>query len=193
VVHVSSPALNNCFTITNGSNSVVVVDAQYIPNVGDYVTFSGANTIGTSNITNTILNQEYAVASIVNSTAYRITVSVTANANGTGGGNTVVAAYQLPVGTNTFTVGTGWGAGPWPVTGTTSTLTNPFATTNGSNTVTVTQTAHGLTNGKAVIFSNATATGGISAPLLNTLFYVTTVNANANIHNNRWRNRYRLC
>jgi hypothetical protein len=51
VVHVSSPALNNCFTITNGSNSVVVVDAQYIPNVGDYVTFSGANTIGTSNIT----------------------------------------------------------------------------------------------------------------------------------------------
>jgi hypothetical protein len=179
VVYTSSPALNNCFTITNGSNAVTVVDGQYSPNIGDYVTFSGANTISTSNVTNTILNQEYAVASIVNSIAYTITVSVTANANATGGGNTVVAAYQQPTGLNTFTVGNGWGAGPWPVTGTISTLTNPFATTNGSNTVTVTQTAHGLTNGKAVIFSNATATGGVSAPLLNTLFYVTTVNANA--------------
>lgn len=179
VVYFSSPALNNAFTITNGSNSVVVVDGQYSPNVGDYVTFSGANTISTSNVTGTILNQEYAVASIVNSSAYRITVSVTANANASGGGNTIVASYQQPTGTNTFTVGTGWGAGPWPVTGVTSTLTNPFATTNGSNVVTVTQTAHGLTNGNAVIFSNATTTGGISSVLLNTLFYPTVANANA--------------
>jgi hypothetical protein len=58
-------------------------------------------------------------------------------------------------------------------------LTNPFATTTGSNVVTVTQVAHGVTNGNAVIFSNATATGGISAPLLNTLFYPTVANANA--------------
>jgi hypothetical protein len=179
VVYVSSPALDNAFTITNGSNSVVVVDGQYSPNVGDYVTFSGANTISTSNVTNTILNQEYAVTSIVNSSAYRITVSVTANANATGGGNTIVASYQQPTGTNTFTVGTGWGAGPWPVTGTTTALTNPFDTTNGSNVVTVTQTAHGLTNGNAVIFSGASATGGIPAVLLNTLFYPTVANANA--------------
>jgi hypothetical protein len=179
VVYASSPALNNCFTITNGSNLVVVVDTQYEPSVGDYVTFSGANTISTSNVTNVILNQEYSVTSIVNSTAYRITVSVTANANATGGGNTVVASYQQPIGLSTYTVGTGWGAGPWPDDGLISNLTNPFATTNGSNTVTVTQTAHGLTNGKAVIFSNAAATGGVPAVLLNTLFYPTVANANA--------------
>jgi len=179
IVYVSSPALDNCFTITNGSNLVTVVDAQYEPSVGDYVTFSGAATIGTSNVTNVILNQEYAITSIVNSTAYRITVSVTANANATGGGNAVVASYQQPIGLSTYTLGTGWGAGPWPVTGAITALTNPFATTNGSNVVTVTHTAHGLSNGNAVIFSNASATGGVPAVLLNTLFYPTVANANA--------------
>jgi len=179
VVYVSSPDLNNCFTITNGSNVVTVVDSQYSPSAGDFVTFSGANTISTSNITGTILNQEYEIVSLVNSIAYTITVSITANANATGGGNTVVAAYQQPIGLNTYTVGNGWGAGPWPVTGTVTSLTNPFATINGSNVVTVTHTGHGLSNGNAVIFSNATATGGISAVLLNTLFYPTVANANA--------------
>jgi len=179
VVYTSSPSLNNCFVVTSGSNLVTVLDGQYSPNAGDYVTFSGANTVTGTNVTNTILNQEYAVTSIVNTSAYRITVSVTANATANGGGNTVVAAYQQPTGLNTYTLGTGWGAGPWPVTGITTNLTNPFATTNGSNVVTVTQTAHGLSNGNAVIFANATATGGISAPLLNTLFYPTVANANA--------------
>jgi hypothetical protein len=180
VTYISSPALDNCFVVTSGSNLVTVIDGQYSPSVGDYVTFSGANTVTGTNVTGTILNAEYAVASIVNTAAYRITVSVTANASNTGGGNTVLAAYQQPIGLNTYTLGTGWGAGPWPVTGiTTNYATNPFATTTGSNVVTVTQIAHGITNGNAVIFSNATATGGISAPLLNTLFYPTVANANA--------------
>jgi hypothetical protein len=179
IVHISTPALDNCFVVTSGSNLVTVIDGQYSPSVGDYVTFSGANTVTGTNVLNTILNAEYSVTSIVNSAAYRITVSVTANASNTGGGNTVIAAYQQPIGLNTYTLGTGWGAGPWPVTGITTSLTDPFTTSSGSNVVTVTQTAHNLTNGKAVIFSNATATGGVSAVLLNTLFYPTVVNANA--------------
>ena len=179
IVDFSSPALDNCFVVTSGSNVVTVIDGQYSPSVGDYVTFSGANTVVGTNVTGTILNAEYEVASIVNSAAYRITVSVTANASNTGGGNTVIAAYQQPIGLNTYTLGTGWGAGPWPVTGITTSLTDPFTTSSGSNVVTVTQTAHNLTNGKAVIFSNATATGGVSAVLLNTLFYPSVVNANA--------------
>jgi hypothetical protein len=179
IVHISSPALDNCFVVTSGSNLVTVIDGQYSPSVGDYVTFSGANTVTGTNVLNTILNAEYEVASIVNTAAYRITVSVTANASNTGGGNTVIAAYQQPIGLNTYTLGTGWGAGPWPVTGITTSLTDPFTTTNGSNVVTVTQTAHNLANGQAVIFANATATGGVSAVLLNTLFYPSVVNANA--------------
>ena len=179
VVFTSSPDLDNCFVVTSGSNVVTVIDGQYSPSVGDYVTFSGANTVTGTNVTGTILNAEYSVTSIVNTAAYRITVSVTANASNTGGGNTVIAAYQQPIGLNTYTLGTGWGAGPWPVTGVTTSLTDPFATTNGSNSVVVTQIAHGISNGQAVIFSNATATGGVSAVLLNTLFYPTVTNVNA--------------
>jgi hypothetical protein len=179
VVFSSSPDLDNCFTITNGSNVVTVVDAQYQPNVGDFVSFVGANTVSTSNVTDLILNDEFEITSLVNSTAYTITVSVTANASATGGGNTVVASYQQPIGLNTFTLGTGWGAGPWPVSGVITVLTNPFDTVNTSNVVTVTHVGHGLSNGNAVIFSGAVATGGIPSVLLNTLFYPTVANANA--------------
>jgi hypothetical protein len=175
----TSANVANAFTITNGSNVLTVVDSSYQPNVGDYLTISNAATISTSNITAAVLNQEYSITTRINSTAYTVTMSVTANLSATGGGAATDIAYQQPVGLNTYTIGTGWGAGPWPVTGITTNLTDPFATTNGSNVVTVTQVAHGLSNGNAVIFANATATGGVSAVLLNTLFYPTVANANA--------------
>jgi hypothetical protein len=175
----TSANVANAFTITNGSNVLTVVDSSYQPNVGDYVTFSNAATISTSNITAAVLNQEYSITTRINTTAYTVTMSVTANLSATGGGAATDIAYQQPVGLNTYTIGTGWGAGPWPVTGITTNLTNPFRTTTGSNSVVVTQTAHGLSNGQAVIFANASATGGVSAVLLNTLFYPTVANANA--------------
>jgi len=178
-VTFTSANVANAFTITSGSNSMVIVDGGYSPSVGDYLTISNAASISTSNVTATILNAEYSVISIINSTAYTVTLPVTANASATGGGAATDIAYQQPIGLNTYTLGTGWGAGPWPVTGVTTNLTDPFTTLTGSNVVTVTQTAHGLSNGNAVIFANATATGGISAPLLNTLFYPTVANANA--------------
>ena len=173
----NSTGLSNPLTIVSGSNLMTVVDATYQPNVGDYLTISGASTISTSNVTATVINTEYSVTSLVNATAYKVTISVTANASATGGG-TVAIAYQQPIGLNTYTLGTGWGAGPWPDYGVTTVLTNPF-TTNATTTVTVAHTAHGLSNGAAVIFSGATATGGIPAELLNTLFYPTIVNAAA--------------
>ena len=178
VVHTSTN-VGGAFIATSGSNVVTVIDASYTPNVGDYLTISGAASLG-GNVTATVLNQEFAVNSQINSTAYTIVVSVNANGSDTGNGGAVTnIAYQQPTGLNVYSIGTGWGAGPWPVTGTVTSLTDPFATTNGSNVVTVTHTAHGLSNGNAVIFSNATATGGISAVLLNTLFYPTVANANA--------------
>jgi hypothetical protein len=175
----TSANVANAFTITSGSNVLTIVDSSYQPNVGDYLTISNAATISTSNITATVLNQEYSITTRINTTAYTVTMSVTANLSATGGGAATDIAYQQPVGLNTYTIGTGWGAGPWPVTGITTNLTDPFATTNGSNSVVVTQTAHGLTNGQAVIFSNAANTGGVSSVLLNTLFYPTVANANA--------------
>jgi hypothetical protein len=176
----TSANVASAFTITSGSNSMVVVDGGYSPSVGDYLTISNAANISTSNVTATVLNAEYSVISIINTSAYTVTLPVTANASANGGGSATDIAYQQPIGLNTYTLGTGWGAGPWPVTGTTTNYsTNPFTTTNGSNVIAVTQIAHGISNGQAVIFSNATATGGVSAVLLNTLFYPTVTNVNA--------------
>lgn len=48
---------------------------------------------------------------------------------------------------------------PWRQTGT---LTGPFATTNGSKEITVTDASHGLATGDAVNYSGATAGGGVT-------------------------------
>jgi len=52
---------------------------------------------------------------------------------------------------------------------------NCFTTVNGSNTVTVTITAHGAADGDFVTFSGAVAVGGITAATLNTEFIVDQV------------------
>ena len=57
----------------------------------------------------------------------------------------------------------------------TVTLTNPFTTTSGLATVTVTHTAHGVTDGTFVTFSGATAVGGLT---LNGEYQITYVDAN---------------
>ena len=54
-----------------------------------------------------------------------------------------------------------------PLRKTSSSLSNPLATTSGSTTVTVTDTAHGATTGDYVVLDSASATGGISADTLN--------------------------
>ena len=58
---------------------------------------------------------------------------------------------------------------------------DPFATVNGSTTVTVTDTAHGASDGDFVRFKEATATGGISADTLNRYYgyQLTYINANS--------------
>ena len=55
---------------------------------------------------------------------------------------------------------------------------NCFTTTNGSSTVTVTLTAHGVTDGAYVTFSGATAVGGIAANSLNREFQVSNATTN---------------
>ena len=112
----ASTATSGPFFASNGSNVVTVVDATYNPEVGDYVIFSGANNLysSTGNVSAAILNTEYEVASVVNATAYTVTIPTTATANDTlHGGNTTTITYLLPTGNDVYTIGTGWGAGPW--------------------------------------------------------------------------------
>jgi hypothetical protein len=63
----------------------------------------------------------------------------------------------------------------------TATLINPIATTDGSKTVTITDTTHGATSGDYIVISGATATGGITTDVLNRSegFEITVTSANA--------------
>jgi hypothetical protein len=101
------------FTATDGSNSIVVDDAGSNTQAGDFVTFSGAVSLGGA-ITADILNTEHRVATVNSSAQYTIVVGVNANASDTGdGGASTIARYQLTTGSDIFTVGVGWGAGGW--------------------------------------------------------------------------------
>jgi hypothetical protein len=57
---------------------------------------------------------------------------------------------------------------------------NPFVATNGSSTITVTDTAHGAFTGDFVTFSAAVGLGGnITATVLNANYQITVINANS--------------
>ena len=162
-----------------GSTTVTVTDTSYVPNVGDYVVIAGATTIG--GISATYLNTEQLITSVdVVNDKWTFTVPAAATSTVTGGGGTFTASYEVPVGLNVYSYSTGWGSSPWggATTPVVVVLTNPFATTNGSGNITVTQTAHGLTTGQYVAFSNASAVGGVSASALNATFQITYLTVN---------------
>ena len=101
------------FAATNGSSVITVTDAAHGAVLNDFVTFSGAASLG-GNVTAAILNAEHQVTSVTNNNIYTITVSVTANSSDSGnGGSSVVGAYQVNTGLDTNFFGTGWGAGVW--------------------------------------------------------------------------------
>jgi hypothetical protein len=101
------------FAASDGSDVVVVSDTGHGARVGDFVTFSGAVSLG-GNITDLVLNTEHQITDIINSGSYEITLSVTADASDTGDGGVVtVGSYQINTGLATSFRGDGWGAGPW--------------------------------------------------------------------------------
>jgi len=107
------------FGATDGSSSINVTDTAHGAAKGDFVTFSGASSLG-GNVTAAVLNQEYEIDSITSTSVYVITAkdtsgaTVTANSSDSGnGGSSVVGAYQINVGLDVFVDGTGWGAGAW--------------------------------------------------------------------------------
>ena len=60
------------FSATNGSSEITVADTAHGAVKNDFVTFSGAASLG-GNVTAAILNQEYQIDSIVNANSYKIT------------------------------------------------------------------------------------------------------------------------
>ena len=119
------------FAATNGSSTITVTDTNHGANENDFVTFSGAVSLG-GQITADVLNQEYQIARIENANTYEIVarevntladitidgqytpVPVVADGSDTGnGGASVVGTYQVQTGLDTTVAGTGWGAGTW--------------------------------------------------------------------------------
>jgi len=119
------------FSATNGSSTITVTDTSHGAIVGDFVTFSGAASLG-GLITAEVLNQEYKIVTVPTANTYTITarevnpvsritvngiytpVAVTANSSDSGnGGSSTVGAYQLNIGLNTSITGDGWNAGTW--------------------------------------------------------------------------------
>jgi hypothetical protein len=103
------------FVATNGSAVITVTDTSHGASTGDFVTFSGATSLG-GNITATVLNAEYQIT-VLTANTYTFTASAIANATDVagspGGGSAVVAAYQINVGPAIQTPLVGWGAGGW--------------------------------------------------------------------------------
>ena len=99
------------FAATNGSSTITVTDSNHGAIQNDFVTISGAVTLG-GLVTASILNAEHQITRVVNGNTYEITVSVTANSSDSGnGGSGVDGVYQINVGLDTSVGGNGWGAG----------------------------------------------------------------------------------
>jgi hypothetical protein len=118
-IRTTTSAGDVTFSATNGSSTITVTDTAHGAVTNDFVTFSGASTLG-GNITAEVLNQEYQISLVTSLNAYEVVakntsgVTVTANSSDSGnGGSSVVGAYQINVGLDTFVKSTGWGVGTW--------------------------------------------------------------------------------
>ena len=107
------------FAATDGSSIITISDTGHGAVTNDFVTFSGATTLG-GVITDIVLNQEYQILLVTTADAYQIVAkdtsgdTVVANSSDTGnGGSSTVGTYQIDVGLDTYVNSSGWGVGTW--------------------------------------------------------------------------------
>ena len=112
-IRATTSAGDVTFAATDGSTTITVSDTAHGAFENDFVTFSGAVSLG-GVITADVLNKEYQVVRVVDADSYEITSAVAANSSDSGnGGSSTVGTYQINVGLDTSVGGTGWGAGTW--------------------------------------------------------------------------------
>jgi|TARA_R100001163_G_scaffold4676_1_gene6016 hypothetical protein len=101
------------FAATDGSATITATDSSHGVVTGDFVTISGAVSLG-GNITASVLNQEYQVVSVPSTNTFTFTATATANSSDSGnGGSGADAVYQLNVGLDVYVPSTGWGSDYW--------------------------------------------------------------------------------
>ena len=107
------------FAASNGSNTITITDASHGATANDFVTFSGAASLGDV-ITAAVLNHNYQINSVINANSYTIlataangtSVSASGGDTSNGGGSTV-GAYEITGGLDVFVGSTGWSADAW--------------------------------------------------------------------------------
>jgi hypothetical protein len=152
------------FAASNTSTTITVTDVGHGAQTGDFVTFSGAVSLG-GNITAAILNAEFQIT-YVSSNQYTIQSSVAATASDSGnGGASVVGAYQITTGQDIYSQNVGWGAGTWGgiVTGAVTTAVSGGTLSNSNTTVTVTSTTGFTATGRILIDSETISYTGVTA------------------------------
>ena len=129
-IRATTAAGDVTFAATNGSTTITVSDTSHGAFENDFVTFSGAASLG-GNITAAVLNAEHQVVTVTDANTYTIVVGATANSSDSGnGGGSTVGAYQINVGLDTSVGGTGWGAGTWGSDGWGEAASGGLTTTN---------------------------------------------------------------
>ena len=106
------------FSATNGSSTITATDNSHGSVVNDFVTFTGAASLG-GLVTAAVLNQEYQITSVTTNTYTFVAKdtdgnTITANSSDSGnGGSGVDGVYQINVGLDVYITGTGWSSGTW--------------------------------------------------------------------------------
>jgi hypothetical protein len=133
----TSPETDDCFTVTYGSNVILVTIPLHLANTGDFVTFSGVVGSPTPEALGGIpvseINGNHEVT-VLTANTFTITVQTPAifgeawnvGTWGTGawgvggspntlvgGGDAIVAEFEIGVGNPISIFGYGWGVGPW--------------------------------------------------------------------------------
>jgi hypothetical protein len=113
----TTPATDNSINTASGTTTVTINLTSHGASTGDYVTI--ADVIGTGSpsaiggIPISEINGEHQVT-VLNSSAFTITVPTTATSSVTNaGGTAIVISFELPPGSVVTTYGYGWGAGVW--------------------------------------------------------------------------------
>ena len=118
-IRLTTSAGDATFSATDGSSTLTIAETGHGAVVNDFVTFSGAASLG-GNILASVINQEYQISSVPNANSYTVVAkdtsgnTVTANSSDSGnGGGSIIAKYQINTGLNAYISSTGFGAGTW--------------------------------------------------------------------------------
>jgi len=112
-IRLTTTAGEVTFAATPASTVLTVTDNGHGAQANDFVTYSGAVSLGGA-ITAAVLNKEFQVLAVLSNNTYTIVSPVAANGADVGnGGASVVGEYQITTGAAAYTISVGWGSGGW--------------------------------------------------------------------------------